>query len=324
MAGLAAAQSYTVTDLGSLGGTATATAINASGEVVGSSGTAVQLVTHAFYWTPATGMIDLGTLGGNVSQAFGINARGIIAGGSNETDNTNTLAFIWTPNGVFHTLGNNGAVYAINDRGQATGVSGNNQDAFVWTKSAGKVPLGTLGGSNTIPHAISPQGQVVGYSFVGGNGAYHAFLWNQATGMTDLGTLGGINSYGLGINQSAQVVGWATVPGATFPYHAFYWTKSKGMEDLGTLGGNYSLALGINDAGQVVGSANLTGDTQGDAFFWTANGGMLDLNTMIPPNTGWVLSSANAINLAGQIVGDGFYNGAIHAFLLTPTGASSR
>ncbi len=68
-----AAQSYTVTDLGSLGGTPTASAINDSGEVVGSSRTLDTTVTHAFYWTGATGMVDIGTMGGNLSQAFGLN-----------------------------------------------------------------------------------------------------------------------------------------------------------------------------------------------------------------------------------------------------------
>jgi probable HAF family extracellular repeat protein len=323
MTGLAIAQSYTVTDLGSLGGTPTANAINASGEVVGSSKTAESSITHAFYWTLATGMVDLGTLGGNVSEAFGINSHGIIVGGSNQTENASTDPFIWSPTGGFLALGINGADYAVNDRGQVAGVSGNNGYAFRWTRSGGKVLLGTLGGSNTSPYAISPQGDVVGFSFIG-NKTYHAFLWNQSAGMADLGTLGGINSYALGINSSAQVVGWATVPGANFPYHAFFWTKLTGMRDLGTFGGDYSLALGINDAGQVVGSADLAGDTQDDAFLWTAGGGMQDLNAAIPQNSGWLLNSANAINGAGQIVGDGTYNGEPHAFLLTPAGAPLR
>jgi probable HAF family extracellular repeat protein len=34
---------------------------------------------------------------------------------------------------------------------------------------------------------------------------------------------------------------------------------------------------------------------------------------------GWFLSSANAINDGGQIVGDGFIDGQQHAFLLSPT-----
>jgi len=320
-AAASSAQSYTITDIGSLGGTPTASAVNDSGEVVGASQTLDPTVTHAFYWTATTGMVDMGTLGGNLSQAFGVNSRGEIVGTSNQTLNANGAAFVWTPASGFHDLGGNGDAYAVNDRGQVAAVSGNNQTAFLWTPPSRQVFLGTLGGTNTLPYALNQQGQVVGYSYTAQNAAYHAFLWSKSSGMKDLGTLGGLNSYALGINKSDQVVGWGTIPGTSFYYHAFYWTKSGGMQDLGTFGGSYSLALAINDSGQVVGAANLAENTDNHAFLWTSTGGMLDLNAMIPPNSGWDLNSASSINATGQIVGEGAYNGEIHAFLLTPVGA---
>ena len=43
-----------------------------------------------------------------------------------------------------------------------------------------------------------------------------------------------------------------------------------------------------------------------------------DLNTLIPPDSGWELQSAEDINNAGQIVGAGTIHGQHHAFLLTP------
>jgi probable HAF family extracellular repeat protein len=320
----AAAQTYTVTNVGSLGGISTGSALNNSGEVVGSSATDSTLDTHAFYWTPSTGIVDMGTVGGNMSEAFGINSLGTIVGTSNQIDNGTGVPFVWTSATGFHELGLNGDAYAVNDRGQIVAIAGNTQPAFVWSKSSGRTYLGTLGGTSTVPHAMNQQGQVVGYSFTAGNAVYHAFLWNKSTGMQDLGTLGGINSYGLGINRYDQVAGWATIPGDSFNYHAFYWTHSKGMLDLGTFGGSISLALGINDAGQVVGSANLTGDAVNHAFLWTENGGLVDLNSLIPSDSGWELNNANAINATGQITGSGVYNGQIEAFLLTPVGASER
>ena len=45
---------------------------------------------------------------------------------------------------------------------------------------------------------------------------------------------------------------------------------------------------------------------------------MSDLNTLLPPNSGWVLQSAEFINDAGQIVGFGTFNGNFDWFLLTP------
>ena len=44
---------------------------------------------------------------------------------------------------------------------------------------------------------------------------------------------------------------------------------------------------------------------------------MADLNTRLPPGSGWVLESANAINVVGEIAGVGTINGERHAFLLT-------
>ncbi len=50
---------------------------------------------------------------------------------------------------------------------------------------------------------------------------------------------------------------------------------------------------------------------------------MTDLNTLIPPNSGWILTEARGINDAGQITGTGTINGETHAFLLTPVPSDS-
>jgi probable HAF family extracellular repeat protein len=45
---------------------------------------------------------------------------------------------------------------------------------------------------------------------------------------------------------------------------------------------------------------------------------MVDLNSLIDPQSGWVLASASGINDSGQITGTGIYQGQTHAFLITP------
>ena len=63
---------YTVTDLGTLGGTASrAYAINSAGVVAGEAETAGRRI-HAFIWSREGGMKDLGTLGGptNLDNSF--------------------------------------------------------------------------------------------------------------------------------------------------------------------------------------------------------------------------------------------------------------
>ena len=51
---------------------------------------------------------------------------------------------------------------------------------------------------------------------------------------------------------------------------------------------------------------------------------MQALDNLIPPNSGWVLEFANAINDHGQITGSGTHNGATRAFLLTPICSQNR
>src|SRR5690242_4785730 len=83
-----AQSTYTVTDLGTLGGTqSVGQAINNSGQVVGVANTAGNSTFsgngtfHAFAMSPPyTAMTDLGTLGGNQSAAYGINASGQVTG----------------------------------------------------------------------------------------------------------------------------------------------------------------------------------------------------------------------------------------------------
>jgi probable HAF family extracellular repeat protein len=82
----------------------------------------------------------------------------------------------------------------------------------------------------------------------------------------------------------------------------------------------FARANAINNAGDVVGFASFQFlSSDGEVAFIFRNGTMHDLNNLIPANSGWVLSKAEDINDAGQIVGTGFKNGQPRAFLLTPT-----
>ena len=79
-----------------------------------------------------------------------------------------------------------------------------------------------------------------------------------------------------------------------------------------------SAAYGINRYGHVVGyQSNNSGANR--AFRYRPGlDGMIDLNTLLPPNSGWVLTSARAINDGGIVVGAGIYNGRNTPFILYP------
>src|SRR5437867_268787 len=183
----AAGQSYSVDDLGTLGGTASqAHGINNSGLIVGVSETATG-VDHAFQFINGQ-MSDL-AIRGSTSVATAVNETGGIAGYYLGRDYS---AFVLIK-GKLHDLGNLGlnysVAYAINALGHACGsslVKGGrygHEHAFLWT--GGKmVDLGTLGGDCSSARGINRSDQVVGYAYLA-SGAFHAFLRRGAT-MIDL------------------------------------------------------------------------------------------------------------------------------------------
>src|SRR3984957_470617 len=340
---LAAAQSYTVTDLGVLKSDNESSGfwINDSGTVVGCSDTETSegypctgtvAGQHAFMWTKSGGMKDLGTLSGaTISGAIGINSAGVVVGYSNVKGKpaTNFVAVQWSASGAITNLGtlsggSSSAAFEINSAGEIAGdsfMSSGIVDATSWTSRKIK-NLGAL--SKAIFTAgldINDNGEIVGESVFGYGPPFtsHGFLWNGST-MKDLGTLtGGVTSMANSINSSGVIVGQSDGSGTRGHWHAVLWNSADKIQDLGVLpGGNYSVAFAGNDSSVVVGYGNLSNNAA-HAMVWTSAGGMKDLNSLIPAGSGWVLTNANAINNVGQITGYGTKGGHNHAFLLNPS-----
>ena len=334
-----AAATSTLVDIGTLGGgVADPTAINAFGQIVGSSTIADDSAQRAFLWTPdapngTTGSwVDLGVLGFEQSTAKGLNDLGQVVGMTQTEVNgqfDGDRAFLWTPttpngtNGTMVSLG----VLGSGRSSEATGINNAQQvvgrwywsddpdqerHAFLWTQADGMIDLGTLGGLESGATAISSDGKVVGYS-QDANGRGRVFLWtpDQPNGtigtMIDLGTLGGNEVWATDVNAAGQVVGGSTLPGER-EGHAFVWTQATGMVDLGTRGGGYSFAIGINDVGMIVGEAQLGSSRR--PIVWTPNAPNGTVATMSDLLTlGGTQARGVAINNLGQITGSSSLDG---------------
>lgn len=304
---------YSVTDLGSFGGSSTvASGINDSGAAVG-WGETLSGYPSAFSSGGGSPMQNLAGLpGATDTYAYAINSSGTIVGTSYV--NGQPHGEVW--NGTNSTdLGAGIFATGINDSGA---VIGGNGHAFLLV-NGNKSDLGALAGGNwSSAYAINNAGTVVGYGNIG-NGTFRGFVWTPALGMEELGTFGGSNSYATGINSSGEVVGHASLSNGY--EHAFLEVGGV-MTDLGSLGGGSSYAYGINDSGTVVGYSWVAGGDEPHAFIYM-NGVMLDLNALIPKGSGWELLEAYGINNAGEIVGEGLWNGQAHAFRLDAGAASS-
>ena len=261
---------YTVTGLGTLGGSFSgAFGINDAGQVVGRSYTPGGY-EHAFLFTPGSGMTDLGTFGGGTSEAYSINNLGQVVGYADTATVGYDHAFLYTPGSGLTDLGTLGGAKSwascINNAGQIVGgaqkASGDRR-AFLYKPGSGMMDLGTLGGPEGWANGINDAGQVVGST------GSHAFLYTPGSGMTDLGTLGGASSRAYGINDLGQVVGSAYTGSKYLP--CLY--SGGAVKDLNSLidpasGWTLSEAMSINDGGQIAGYG-LNPSGQWEAFLLT-------------------------------------------------------
>jgi MYXO-CTERM domain-containing protein len=270
----------TYTDLGTLGGTnSTARGINDYGQIVGGSDNASGQF-HAYVYAGGS-MSDLGTLGGDRSEAFAINNHGTIVGDAQNGDP------------------------ATEGFGQAFGYAGGAMKA-----------LGTLpGGLGSNAYAVNDNGTIGGSSFEGPFTApeypFHAVTFSGGTahsiGASDLG-----DSRIYGLNDADLAVGGIPMAAMIHASHAFLYDHGT-ITDLGVLDAfqDDSIAWDINNLKQIVGTSAVSIDPEHygyHGFLWTGTG-LVDLNTLVDPKSGWVITSANAINDAQQIAATACFGG---------------
>jgi len=311
--------------------------------MVGASVAAVALVTallvpqHPVAAAKPGGITDLGTLGGDYSDAFGMNNDPAVLQvvGQSRTAAGTVHGFFWTPPGPMVDLGTLGGPFSrasdINNSGQIAGVSDDalrQRWAVVWTLNGGSWEIENLGsvtgaccsaaygvnhGTPSDPAAVA----VVGSSITS-SGESHAVVWTKAaTGWVaqDLGTLpGDVGSAAHDVNVHGAIAGVSTNMAGVA--RGFLWTAATGMVALPTLGGE-TYALAINDNGDVAGlSTGASGNRHAVRWRSAAKWAIEDLGTL-----GGCCSEGYGINSPGDVVGVSNVSqrrsGLQHAFLAT-------
>ena len=324
----ASAQEYQLIDLGT---DVTPKDINNSGTIAGTYLPA-PYTPVAFRYTTAAGLEDI--------------TRGTVANGVNDseliTGNTSTGAFLF--DGKLNDLGDDYSGLGINDIGNISGSkAGTNPyrtspkpvNPAIYDAALGQWKVldvarvysrGTRQGVYADIYAladINDNGFAVGSKRRAGITGSSAIMTTPAFDVVTFLPIPN-GGYATAINNQNYIVGTSGNNTYTNEYaHAFLYDGAT-VTDLGTLnGGLTSAAMDINELNQVVGSSwlspvltSLYEPEKYHAFIWE-NGQMTDLNSLIPANSGWILTSATAINDNGDIVGTALLGGQVHGFLLT-------
>jgi len=350
------ASAQSISELGSLlpNSNCQATAISADGTVVAGYSN-VSTGHHAFRWTAAGGMQDLGDFGYN-STAFAVSADGTCVvgwalvqitrpdgsqggyarvirwtaadglqniGGSTVVDPSNGIA----NSGIGRAVNANGSVI-VGDGGGICGLT----ESFRWTQATGTQSLGTfLGGDMCYSH-VTVMGLSLDGSVAVGQSNGRAYRWTLGTGMADLGNLTNHPAriaFAKSISHDGTaIVGSWGVNAAGHIAQAFRWREGVGMENLGSLdGAGIEPADGANisvsaDGSVVVGTSYTSGGIV-RPFLWTQDIGMVNLQTYLPAIgvdlTGWSLCYATGISADGRtIVGNACASpGATSGFIIT-------
>ena len=327
------AQTYRVTDLGAVSGDSVSKAysLNDLGQAAGSSSSPSGAIATLFSNGQA---INLGTLEpGDVAIATGINKSAEVVGYEPFYSNGGTgtsHAFLYS-GGVLHDIhspslfpaGTSAA--AVNGSGMVVGEGELNSyrfHAFVYSRGR-MVDIGPPGAYQASAVGINDAGEIIGGAFFtnGGGGAFVYFNGK----FSYLPPPSGTSVSALAISSTGEIAGTIHFNSGA-PAHAALYSNGVWTDLGGVIGASATLGTGINAFGQAIATAYYPIKSYHPfvpgkhVAYIVVNGTLVDLNTLIPGNSGFILSDAISINDSGDILCDATKatTGPERAVLLTP------
>ncbi len=325
-------------------GGAYANAVSADGStVVGLSGGAV---AHAFVWTAAAGIQNLGALPGGAcngnSIAYAVNADGTVV-----TGHSLCLGVRWVRTGPglwsvqsIGVLPGSGFSIGLGISADGQVITGDSGGADAAARAFRWVSDGAGGGTMTAlpvlppPHHFGAEGKAVSAdgSVVVGLGYTRGYRWVNDGAGGGVGTIqelpplpDGNHSVCVGVSADGTVMAGHSINGTSTGYsHAVLWTSNGAGGwaplDLGTAPGfDESAAEAFNGDGTTVVGYTIFHDFENErdvqhGMMWHATIGMVDLNIYLTSLgvdlTGWILGTAYGVSADGTtIAGVGYWQG---------------
>jgi hypothetical protein len=304
--------------------------INDGGDVTGNSATVSPQLRRGWFWSAATGGVEITPDPAVESQVMSMNNFGTVALVAGEGPALLWSAprpYLWSVDNGFAPLSDLlGEPYGwpqdINDAGQVVGQTFAELDTtnaipparvFRYTPGVGTERLGTvLGTPYGWTHSVNRGGDaLVSLDYVlDGNlytRSYRAVLWGADGSVTQVAPPGASGSEGRYVNDRAEVCGRYESGLPSGGSRAFYWSRETGPIDIGASFPYESDADGINNLGHVVGwylpVENEWSTLRG--YFWSRETGAVDLG----PGRAWAINDSDLLGGYANLP-DGSYQAA--------------
>ncbi|MPZ95014.1 MAG: hypothetical protein GEU96_08900 [Propionibacteriales bacterium] len=280
---------------------------------------------------------DLGTFGGELSNAHGINDLGEVVGVA-ETPTTAIKGFLWRDGelidlGGLSETGTGTQAYEVNDRSEVVGYSlapdpefsARTAMPFYWSADTGMVNLG-----HDLTHSGRGDGRDINNAGkVVGTWRSHPFTWTAAGGYSEMSLIPGAffdQAEALAVNESGVSVGFGSNPEAwTRPVR---WQPDGNAEELPVLeDGRYGRANDINAAGMMVGEADkAAGGFVPKPVIWHQDGSIEEI-PLIPADPPLNMGMAEGVADDGTSIGwdmsADFGDGRQVGWIRTPEGTKT-
>jgi uncharacterized membrane protein len=278
--------------------------ITSSGIVAGMTG-----VHRAVLWHSTSGVEELSVPEGfQFTEAVAITKAGDVVINASDAVGHERRAFLYSHHSLIGLAGNQTWAHGS---GAASTIVGE------WVPN-GKTATDAVYWAHAMPHsielccggtlkAINEQGDMIGDAY-DEQGHYHAFAWSSVRGQRIVGPADSYSS-AVAINRAGHIL---LQVGSKA-----YLDDTRQLRQLDLSVKFYNSVQAMNDCDVVVGGYGPVAE-QYRAFAWGAAEGLRDLDSLVPPDSGWTLRSATAINDRGEIVGVGKLRGRERGFLLIP------
>ena len=305
-----AAGTWTVVDLGSLGGSSGAWGISPSGEwIAGWSYTSTGQERIVRWHRDAPGRYSMQVLQASYAaygEGFDVNDAGTVVGWLSGCTGPCEQAVVWSPDGTLTVLPiSGGALWVSPD--SATVAGRMNPTPGTWTLADG----------TWTPHpVVGEQGEI--YDVDNGIAVGHARFgapsvpvrWLPGSTAPERLPLPAGATYGVAMAaDQGVIVGMADQRPTRWVGGVPQFLPGGGSKP------RMSAPMGRADD---VSGGRIVGDLGGRAFQWNADGSYVQLDTLLPRKSGWSLRRARGVASDGTIVGDGSRSASNRAFALMP------